>query len=226
MATQTKRGDEYRRGGKLPVTAENPFGLTERCRLFVLEYAKDFNTERSAVAAGYSPKTAHHQAYQLLREPTVQAALNAAMEARRRRVQEVFTGAEIRADRVLLEVARISFADVRTIYDADGIILPIHEWPDDIAAAVSKIETEEILEFDPVTKEKVFVGYRKKIGFNDKNAGLEKLMKHLGQYEQDNLQKQMALGRETPSLVQAREILRGILEDSKKTVVDRAKIGG
>lgn len=214
-------------GGRLPITPENPFGLTERCRLFITEFSKDFSGIRAAIAAGYAPKTADEQAWKMLRRPEIQAALATTMEARRQRVQERFSGAQLKADRVLLEVARISFADIRALYDADGIILPIHEWPDDIAHAVSKVETEEILEYDPVTKEKVFVGYRRKITLNDKNSALEKLMKHLGQYEQDNLQKQMKMNGETPHLVAAREILRGMLDRMKVTpAVDRPKIGG
>jgi phage terminase small subunit len=220
--TSTKRKQPpVANGGRLPITAENPFGLTEMCRLFVIEYGKDFNLMRAAIAAGYSPGSAMSQSYKLLQRPEVQAAIGKSLEDRRARVQEKFSGAQLKADRVLLEIARISFADLRLLYDEDGIIKPIQEWPDDIAHAVSKIETEEILEYDPITKEKVFVGYRRKITLNDKNSALEKLMKHLGQYEQDNLQKQMKMNGETPHLVAARTILQGILDRSKLVEFDK-----
>lgn len=217
MGTQT----DGKRGGSLPITPENPFGLTEQCRLFVLSYIRNFDALGAAMSAGYSESTARRYASEMLLRPQIQAAINAAVEARRIKVQECFAAAELTAERVLLEIARISFVDPRRLYDADGIILPIHDWPDDVAHAVAKIETEEILEYDPQSEEKVFIGYRRKISYHDKNQSLEKLMKHLGQYEQDNLQRAMQLRGETPKLVVVRDLLQRIL-DKSKTQLDKA----
>jgi phage terminase small subunit len=50
---------------------------------------------------------------------------------------------EIMAKRVLREIANVAFLDPRRIFAADGSLLSPHEWPDDIAAAVSSIDVVE-----------------------------------------------------------------------------------
>jgi phage terminase small subunit len=48
------------------------------------------------------------------------------------------------AKRVLREIANVAFLDPRRIFAEDGSLLSPHEWPDDIAAAVSSIDVVEI----------------------------------------------------------------------------------
>ena len=43
--------------------------MTNKQELFILEYQKDFNATRAAVAVGYSPKTAYSQGQRLLKDP-------------------------------------------------------------------------------------------------------------------------------------------------------------
>ena len=43
---------------------------------FVVEYVRDGNATRSAVAAGYSPATAHAQGHRLLGRPAIAAAID------------------------------------------------------------------------------------------------------------------------------------------------------
>jgi hypothetical protein len=43
-------------------------------------------------------------------------------------------------DRALREAACLAYSDIRAICDTSGRILPIQEWPDHVAAAVSSIE--------------------------------------------------------------------------------------
>lgn len=49
--------------------------LSLKHQAFVDEYLKDANGTKAAVAAGYSPKAAAQQAWALLRNPKIQAAL-------------------------------------------------------------------------------------------------------------------------------------------------------
>ena len=63
-------------------------GLTERQKLFCLEYIKDFNGNRAAIAAGYSAKTARGQAYDLLTRPHIQAEVQR-LSAKRAKKLEV-----------------------------------------------------------------------------------------------------------------------------------------
>jgi phage terminase small subunit len=43
-------------------------------------------------------------------------------------------------DRILQEAARLAYADLRQLYDENGRLLPIKQWPDDLAAAVGGVE--------------------------------------------------------------------------------------
>lgn len=43
---------------------------------------------------------------------------------------------DLTAERILREYERLAFSDMRTMFDADGLLKPPHEWDDDAAAAV------------------------------------------------------------------------------------------
>lgn len=80
-------------------------------------------------------------------------------------------------DRVLREAGRLGFSDIRKLYDESGRLLPIKQWPDDIAACVASIETARGNvdkgdgQFDTVTRIRLW----------DKVGKLTNLMKHHGQ---------------------------------------------
>ncbi|MDW9473157.1 terminase small subunit [Sinorhizobium meliloti] len=84
--------------------------------------------------------------------------------------------AEATVERVLKELTRIGFSDLRRVFDANGRLLRPEEWDDDTAAAVASVEvvTRNIGdgEVEHVHKIKVW----------DKNSALEKLAKHLGMF--------------------------------------------
>jgi phage terminase small subunit len=64
---------------------------------------------------------------------------------------------------------KIALSDIRALFDEKGKLRPIHEWSDDIAAAVAGIDHRHRPRGGTVRKVKLW----------DKNAALEKLMKHL-----------------------------------------------
>ncbi len=82
--------------------------LTIKKRLFVDEYLIDLNATQAAIRAGYSAKTASSQGERLLRNVEVQSELTKRMSARQHRT-------EITQDRVLQELAKIGFSDIRKI---------------------------------------------------------------------------------------------------------------
>jgi phage terminase small subunit len=53
--------------------------LSPKQARFVEEYLQDLNATQAAIRAGYSPKTADVQAFQILRIPKVRTALSEAM---------------------------------------------------------------------------------------------------------------------------------------------------
>ena len=58
---------------------------------------------------------------------------------------------EITADRVLKEIARPAFLDIRKAFNADGSLKPIHDLDDDTAAAIAGLEVSEIRGEDGVS---------------------------------------------------------------------------
>lgn len=100
---------------------------------FAREYVIDNNATQAAIRAGYSEKTAGSQGFDLLKKPEIAARIG---ELTKRTLQQ----ADITAERVMLELARLAFADERKLWDENGNLKPPHELDDDTAAAVSSME--------------------------------------------------------------------------------------
>ena len=154
--------------------------LSPKQQRFVDEYLIDLNATQAAIRAGYSARTAAEMGYENLRKPQIVTAIAEARKSQQTRTL-------ITADRVLLEVARLSFYDPRRFFRDDGSPLGIHELDDDTAAALAGMDVIE--QFEGSGQDRQFVGYLKKYKLTDKGANLERLMKHLGLYERDNEQK-------------------------------------
>ncbi|MDR1947608.1 MAG: terminase small subunit [Desulfovibrio sp.] len=143
--------------------------LTHMQRLFVAEYLVDLNATQAAIRAGYSARTANEQAARLLANVSIQESLETAMKKRERKI-------EITAEKVLEQYARFAFADVRQLFQEDGRLKPMSEWPDDAAAAVAGIETMELDGEVP--------GLVRKLKLVDKRASLADIGKHLGMFKE------------------------------------------
>ncbi len=152
-----------------------------RRKLFVEAYLTNGgNASQAAVAAGFSQKTAGAAGSRLLKHVDVVLTLQ-----QRRKV--VIEKMELTTERTLREIARLAYCDPRKFFYDNGAPKPIHELDDDCAAALAGMEVTE--EFEGSGQDRVFKGFTKKYKLADKNAALEKAMKHLGQYEQDNKQR-------------------------------------
>lgn len=111
----------------------NEMPLTLKQQLFVAEYLIDLNATQAAIRAGYSPKTAQEQSSRLLSKAMVAQAV---AEGARIRCEK----AELTAVRVLEEIRRIAFFDVRTLFDERGNLKPVTEWTAEQAACVASVE--------------------------------------------------------------------------------------
>jgi phage terminase small subunit len=152
-----------------------------RKAMFVEAYiANGGNATEAAKAAGYSAKTAKQQGSRLLTNVDISASV-----AKRR--AHLVEKMELTTERTLLEIARLAYVDPRKFFHADGTPKEITELDDDTAAALAGMEVTE--EWEGTGADKKIVGVTKKYKLTDKNAALEKAMKHLGQYEKDNAQK-------------------------------------
>lgn len=144
----------------------DPHGLEPRQRRFVEEYLVDFNATRAARDAGYSPASASSIAWENLRKPEIEKAINDGKEA-------ALQALGVSRERVLGELAALAFSDLSEAFDEDGGLLPIRKMPARLRAAVASVEVEQ------QSVEGVSVGTVAKLKLWDKGAALERLGKNL-----------------------------------------------
>lgn len=129
--------------------------MTVKRHRFVAEYLVDLNATQAAIRAGYAKKGAKDQAYQLMQMPEVAEAIKAAMDERNKRLQ-------VDADYVLQRLTEIDQLDLADIFDLDGKLMPIRQWP--------LIWRQMVKEVDMKTG---------KVKFHDKLRALELIGKHV-----------------------------------------------
>lgn len=149
-----------------------PDGLTHKQWLFVQEYIVDLNATQAAIRAGYSVDTAKEIGYENLTKPHVRSAIQEAMNLRSERTK-------ITADRVLTELAKLGFADIRKILTPGGHLRDLSCLDDDIAAAVQSVEVVTRLSGAKDEKGNQEIEHVHKIRLADKKASLELLAKNL-----------------------------------------------
>lgn len=186
MKKKTKKAASKKKVVKQTIAKTN-HGLTAKQDRFCEEYMVDVNGKKAAIRSGYSENTADMQASRLLTNDKVIEKIKELRIAQSQRT-------EITADRVLQEVYKIGFSDISKVMDKEGKLLPLSDWPAEMSAAISSIEVKEM---SGITQTKVKLW--------DKNSALEKLFKHHGLYEHDNLQR-------NPLLVQMEELPAKIQE--------------
>lgn len=142
-------------------------GLSEQRKLFVKHYLICLTASGAAKAAGYcNPDVAGHR---LIRNDKVQAAIQQEMDKRSRKL-------DITAEKVLQELAKIGFADIRNycawnhsgveIKDSDSI-------SDEHSGAIQEV-VHHFSDGAGQTKVKLY----------DKISALEKIGKHLGMWKE------------------------------------------
>jgi len=137
--------------------------MTPKQVRFVAEYRKDLNATAAAERAGYHPK----MAAALMANPSIRGAVA-------EKTQQQLAKADITAERVLQEIGRLAFSDVRALFDANGKLKPLHTLTAEEAACIAGLEV--IVKnaeagdghMDTVHKVKVW----------DKSKNLEMLAKH------------------------------------------------
>lgn len=161
--------------------------LTAKQRAFVREYLIDLNGTQAALRAGYSAKSAHVEAARLLKNAKVDAAISSAMKLRAERT-------EITADRVLKELAKIGFADIRRAVKWQSSLITEEDNPDggDIAIIknivtnnVQLVSSDDIDDDTAAAVAEISQNAQGglKIKLHDKRAALVDLGKHLGMFK-------------------------------------------
>lgn len=127
--------------------------------------------QKAAELAGYAKGSAHVTASRLLKKANVRAALDA-------KIEKVEEESGVTQARVLQELARIGFSDIRRWFHDSGRLLQPHEFPDDVAACITSIEVsrEKTTRGELVTTEDSLV----KVRAADKIGALTLMCRHLG----------------------------------------------
>lgn len=132
--------------------------LNPKHKKFCDEYLIDLNGSRAykTVYADVSDESARVLASKLLTTVNVKNYLE---PKARKNVDK----AQLSAENVLKEIARIAFINPKNLFTVDNNLVPINELPDEIAACIESIEFHEI------------TGKVKKYKLNSKVKGLEML---------------------------------------------------
>lgn len=172
----------------------------QRRALFVEAYvANGGNATNAAKDAGYSAKTAYSAGGRLLKDVEIAAEIERRKAETLEAAQEQ-TGVTIAG--VLGELRDMVHSDVRKVFDQKtGALLPVHEWPADVARGVASVKVQEMAGGMAVGGEggvQHVAMFTKEVKLWDKNSAVEKAMKHLGLFKKDNEQ--------TPPVV----VMRGV----------------
>ena len=140
----------------------------DRKHMFAKEYLIDLNATQAAKRAGYSEKTAYRTGCDLLKIPQVAKAIQIEMDKRGAAIG-------ITAERVLTELGKIAFTDVRSIFK-DGSLIRVDELSDEAAASLAgcEIVTRNLGEGE--------VEYVAKMRMADRLKALELCGRHLGMF--------------------------------------------
>lgn len=143
-------------------------GLTAKQKVFVDEYLVDGNATRSAVAAGYSERSARMTGNRMMTNDDIKTAIAVAQDARSERTQ-------IASDMVITELGKLAFSNIEDYVKLDdkGVAsLDLHRVTRDQFAAVTEITTDSIGE----------ITTRVRLKIADKRGALELIGKHLGMF--------------------------------------------
>jgi len=187
--------------------------LNRKQEVFCNEYIIDLNGTQAAIRAGYSEKTAEVKASQLLRIVKVKDRVSELQKTRSIRT-------EVTQDLVINEISKIAFANIQDIFDEYGELIPIHELPREVAAALQEINQDSIGNGDG---EQVI---KRKYKLSDKKSSLELLGRHLGLFtdkiKHDHLSSDNSMSptkqNRTIEEVETELIKRGI--DPKSVLLD------
>lgn len=141
--------------------------MTKKQKRFVEEYLIDLNATQAAIRAGYSPDTAGSIGNENLKKPEICACVEKAMAERSKR-----TG--VCADRVVQELAKIAFLNLRDVIDPKTAAVR-EDASDEDTAALQSIKVKK-------TYSETGESIEREAKAADKLKALELLGRHLGMW--------------------------------------------
>lgn len=152
--------------------------MTNAQKIFCDEYLIDLNATKAYKVAYPNCKkeeTAKSAGSRLLTNVNVQTYIAEKMKEREQRT-------EVTQDMVINELAKIAFSDIRELYNDSGGLKNIKTLDNNIAGAISSLETFE--EYEGRGDEREKTGDTQKVKLLDKTKALELLGKHLGMFKE------------------------------------------
>lgn len=140
--------------------------------LFIAEYLRTQNATKAAIAAGYSEKTAYSQGSRLLKNVEIRNEIQAQRK-------EMVKAAKVDAQDVLSRLKDEVEADIADLFDDEGKLLPVWEWPLVWRQGlISGIEVEEL--WEGRGEDRVQIGMLRKVKISDRLKRIELIGKHIG----------------------------------------------
>ena len=154
---------------------------------FVQKYVENGgNASEAAREAGYSPQTAPAIGTENLQKPAIQAVLQVVR-------QSAAEQAGLRHVDVLKLAMNFATVDPIQLQDQDGNPLPLQQVPPEVRRCIQGVDIVpvqvKVEGRDDEDQPRFVTRYAYRYKLTSKDGALDKLMKHLGLYEKDNLQQ-------------------------------------
>lgn len=165
-------GERKRKSPVFDGKAERANATRARRMRFAREFLKDRNGAQAAIRAGYAKISSRTTACRMLKDPEIAAYIAEHGEKQAAKL-------EVTAERVLAEIARVAFSDIRQCFTETGALKDVGEMSDDAARTISSVDVRRVErrgkrgEDDP--PEEIV-----KLKLWDKLRALEALAKHTG----------------------------------------------
>ncbi len=161
--------------------------MTDAQKRFCDEYLIDLNATRAykvAYPRCKKDETANAASSRMLRNVKVQEYIS-------EKQKEIEKRTEVTQDMVIKELAKIAFLDIRKLYTENGQLKNVADIDSDTAGAISSLETLE--EYEGYGDDREKIGDTQKVKLLDKTKALELLGKHLGMFNDINVNMKNAV---------------------------------
>lgn len=161
--------------------------MTDAQKRFCDEYLIDLNATRAykvAYPRCKKDETANAASSRMLRNVKVQEYIS-------EKQKEIEKRTEVTQDMVIKELAKIAFLDIRKLYAENGQLKNVTDIDSDTAGAISSLETLE--EYEGYGDDREKIGDTQKVRLLDKTKALELLGKHLGMFNDINVNMKNAV---------------------------------
>ena len=135
--------------------------------LFCLEYLKDLNATKAAERAGYSKKAARQQGTRLLSNAAISERLGVLLAEKQKAVG-------MSAEDVIRELSLIASSDIVDLFEPKVLTMrTVADIPEKLRRCIQSVEFVE--EFEGSGRDKVQIGWTRKIKLWSKDKALENL---------------------------------------------------